>query len=70
MRRWSLMSVQRRYWELVARGLSTEDAAAMVGVSTTCGLEWFRKFGGVNPRFVSEHIGPDYWLIDLDRNTR
>jgi IS30 family transposase len=45
------MSVQRRYWELVAAGLSTEDAAGMVGVSATCGLEWFRKFGGVNPQF-------------------
>jgi transposase, IS30 family len=51
MRHWALMSVQRRYWELVAAGLSTEDAAGMVGVSATCGLEWFRKFGGVNPQF-------------------
>jgi transposase, IS30 family len=23
----------------------------MVGVSATCGLEWFRRFGGVNPQF-------------------
>jgi IS30 family transposase len=51
MRHWSLVSVQRRYWELVAAGWSTEDAAGMVGVSATCGLEWFRKFGGMNPQF-------------------
>ncbi|HEY2502610.1 MAG TPA: IS30 family transposase [Mycobacterium sp.] len=50
MRHWSLMSVQRRFWELVAAGWSIEDAAEMVGVSTTCGLEWFRRFGGVNPQ--------------------
>ena len=51
MRHWSLVSVQCQFWELVAAGWSTEDAAAMVGVSATCGLEWFRKFGGVNPQF-------------------
>ena len=51
MRHWSLMLVQRRFWELVAAGWSTEDAAGLVGVSATCGLEWFRKFGGVNPQF-------------------
>jgi transposase, IS30 family len=47
----TLMSVQRRFWELVAAGVSTEDAAGMVGVSATCGLQWFRRFGGVNPKF-------------------
>lgn len=46
----TLNSVLRSFWELVARGLSTEDAAAVVGVSATCGLEWFRTFGGVNPQ--------------------
>ncbi len=51
MRHWSLMSVQRGFWELVARGFSTEDAAALVGVSARCGQHWFRKFGGVNPQF-------------------
>jgi IS30 family transposase len=51
VRHWSLMSVQCRFWELVAAGWSTEDAAEVVGVSATCGLEWFRKFGGVNPQF-------------------
>jgi IS30 family transposase len=56
MRHWSLVSVQRRFWDLVAAGLSTADAAGVVGVSATCGLEWFRKFGGVNPQF-SEPTG-------------
>lgn len=51
MRHWTLMSVQRQFWVLVAEGLSTDDAARAVGVSETCGLEWFRRFGGVNPKF-------------------
>jgi transposase, IS30 family len=51
MRHWTLVSVQRRFWDLVGAGWSTEDAARLVGVSATCGLEWFRKFGGVNPQF-------------------
>lgn len=51
MRHWSLVSVQRWFWELVAQGFSTEDAAAMVGVSKRCGQQWFRRFGGVNPQF-------------------
>ena len=51
MRHWSLMSVQRRYWELVANGVVASDAAVGVGESATTGVEWFRKFGGVNPQF-------------------
>ena len=37
----------------------------MVGVSATCGLEWFRKFGGVNPvckwHKVSNGLGCRCW---------
>ena len=46
-----LLAVQRRYWELIATGLSSEDAGVSVGVSATCGSKWFRSFGGVNPRW-------------------
>jgi IS30 family transposase len=46
----SLMVVQRQFWELVAAGMSSEDAGRAVGVSNTCGSTWFRRFGGVNPR--------------------
>jgi transposase, IS30 family len=45
-----VLSVQRRYWELIAVGWSSEDAGVAVGVSATCGGKWFRRFGGVNPR--------------------
>jgi transposase, IS30 family len=68
MRHWSVVSVQRRFWDLVAAGWSTEDAAAMVGVSATCGLGWFRKFGGVNPRFVLPHgqIRPRLSIVERE----
>jgi IS30 family transposase len=46
-----LLSVQRRYWELIAAGVSSEDAGVGVGVSATCGSKWFRRFGGVNPQW-------------------
>ena len=42
--------VQRRFWELIAAGWSSEDAGVAVGVSATCGGKWFRRLGGVNPR--------------------
>ena len=44
------LSVQRRFWELIAAGWSSQDAGVVVGVSATCGGKWFRSFGGVNPR--------------------
>ena len=45
-----LLLVQRRFWALIAEGMSSEDAAVAVGVSITAGRKWFRRFGGVNPR--------------------
>ena len=45
-----LLAVERRFWELIAAGVSSEDAGVAVGVSETCGSKWFRRFGGVNPR--------------------
>nr|WP_253872863.1 IS30 family transposase [Mycobacterium gordonae] len=44
-----LVSVQSRFWVLIAQGVSTEDAAVAVGVSVGAGGRWFRRLGGVNP---------------------
>jgi transposase, IS30 family len=44
------LSVQRRFWELIAGGLASEDAGVAVGVSASWGGRWFCRFGGVNPR--------------------
>ena len=53
---WALNSVQRRFWELVAEGVTATAAGPMVGVSECCGQDWFRHFGGVKPQF-SDHKG-------------
>jgi IS30 family transposase len=38
-----------RFWEAIARGLSSEDAAGEVGVSQAVGSRWFRQAGGMPP---------------------
>jgi IS30 family transposase len=52
----ALNSVQRRFWELVAVGVTPTAAGPVVGVSERCGQDWFRHFGGVKPQF-SDHKG-------------
>src|SRR3954469_5739088 len=39
--------VERWFWREVAKGLSSEDAAQAVGVSTAAGSRWFRDRGGM-----------------------
>ncbi len=36
-----------RFWEAIASGLSTEDAALEVGMSPAVGARWFREAGGM-----------------------
>lgn len=43
--------VERLFWREVAKGLSSEDAAAAVGVSQAAGTRWFRDRGGM-PTFL------------------
>jgi AraC-like DNA-binding protein len=38
-----------RFWEAIAGGLSSEDAAGEAGVSPTVGARWFRQAGGMSP---------------------
>jgi len=38
-----------RFWEVIARGVSSEDAAAVAGVSQAVGSRWFRQAGGMPP---------------------
>jgi IS30 family transposase len=45
-----LLSVRRRYWELIAAGVLPVAAGVAVGVSMRCGSLWFAERGGVNPR--------------------
>jgi IS30 family transposase len=39
--------VELWFWREIAKGLSTEDAAAAVGVSSAAGVRWFRERGGM-----------------------
>ena len=41
--------IQRRFWRKIAEGLSSDDAALAVGVSTPVGTRWFRDGGGMPP---------------------
>ena len=38
-----------RFWEAVAGGVSSEDAAGVAGVSPAVGSRWFRQAGGMRP---------------------
>ena len=38
-----------RFWEAIAGGLSSEDAAVQAGVSPAVGSRWFRQGGGMPP---------------------
>src|SRR5207247_11480493 len=38
---------RQRFWEAIARGVSSEDAAAAAGVSAAVGVRWFRDGGGM-----------------------
>ena len=40
---------RQRFWEEVARGLSSEEAAVAAGVSPAVGARWFRQCGGMSP---------------------
>ena len=42
------------FWQAIARGLSSEDAAAVAGVSMAVGSRWFRQCGGMPP----SHLAP------------
>lgn len=50
-------AVQREFWRLIAQGVSTEDAAAGVGVSAPVASRWFRHAGGMSPIGLYEPTG-------------
>src|SRR3954451_9512298 len=49
---------RRRFWALVAEGLSSEEAAMEVGVSQPVGFRWFREAGGMPPSHLSRSSKP------------
>ena len=51
--------VERLFWCEIAKGLSSEDAAAAVGVSQAAGTRWFRERGGM-PTFMVNPVTGRY----------
>lgn len=51
--------VERLFWREVVKGLSSEDAAAAVGVSQAGGARWFRERGGM-PTFLINPVTGRY----------
>ena len=40
---------RRRFWAVIAAGMTSEDAAVEAGVSSAGGTRWFRQAGGMPP---------------------
>lgn len=51
--------IERRFWVQIATGITSESAAALVGVSQAVGTRWFRYRGGM-PLFMSSPISGRY----------
>ena len=51
--------IERRFWEQIATGITSERAAEAVGVSPVVGARWFRHRGGM-PLFMSRPISGRY----------
>ena len=49
---------RRRFWALIAAGLSSEDAAMEVGASQPVGTRWFREAGGMPPSTLARSSRP------------
>lgn len=45
--------VERAFWRLIARGVSSDEAGVAVGVSAPVGSRWFRHGGGMAPLTLS-----------------
>ena len=48
---------RQRFWAAIARGLPSEDAAVVAGVSPAVGTRWFRQAGGMPPVTLSALSG-------------
>jgi hypothetical protein len=49
---------RRRFWVLIASGLSSEGAAMGCGISRPVGTRWFREAGGMAPSYLSRSSKP------------
>jgi transposase len=55
--------VERAFWRRIAEGVSSEDAAHAVGVSSAAGVRWFRERGGM-ATFVLDEVSCRYLCFE------
>src|ERR687897_2622780 len=55
--------VELWFWREIARGLSSDDAAQAVGVSSAAGVRWFRERGGM-ATFMLEPVSCRYLCFE------
>ncbi len=58
--------MERRFWREVALGLTTQDAAAAVGVSREAGNRWFRDGGGMATLELQEPTGRYLSMVERE----
>ena len=51
-------SERRPFWQAIAEGCSSEEAARRAGVSPAVGARWFRECGGMPPSHLSPSSPP------------
>ncbi len=49
--------VERQFWREVATGITSDEAASRVGVSSAVGCRWFRHAGGMAPMELDDPTG-------------
>ena len=54
------------FWEAIARGVSTVEAAGLVGVSQAVGVRWFREGGGMPTVTLAPLSGRYLWFEERE----
>jgi hypothetical protein len=58
--------IERRFWQQIATGITSEKAAQAVGASQAVGSHWFRYRGGM-PLFMSKPVAGRYlWFAERE----
>ena len=58
---------ERRFWEQIATGITSEKAAEAVGVSPAVGARWFRHNGGMPLSMLSPISGRYLSFVERER---
>ena len=59
-------SERRPFWQAIADGFSSEEAAQLAGVSQAVGSRWFRECGGMPPSHLAPSApAPTEWYLSL-----